>query len=126
MADANNYTGNTTISSGTTGLALPGPFPAALARATSSLGVLDLNGYNGTIDGLSGSGVVDNSGTAAATLTIGANECHHHLLGSITISGTGRVSAATLSLVKTGTGVLTLSGTDTYTVKPPSAAARSW
>ncbi len=84
-------TGNVVISSNGTGV-----------------GTLNLAGFNETINGLSGSGVVD-SGTGAPTLTLGANN------GSAVFTGVISNSDGTLALVKTGTGTQTLSGANTYT-----------
>ena len=78
-------------------------------------GLLDLAGNSTTINGLSGSGSVDNSGTGATTLTVGANNASSTFAGLITNSGTAVAAGATLSLVKTGSGVLTLTGTNAYT-----------
>jgi autotransporter-associated beta strand protein len=116
LAGTNDYSGDTTISSGTLQLGVANALPSGPGKGNViANGVLDLNGQSATINGLSGSGNVDNSGTTAATLTVGANDASSTFAGSITNSGTGTVAAATLSLVKTGTGVLTLAGTDTYT-----------
>ena len=73
-------------------------------------GLFDLNGNNETFSGLNGSGTVDNMAAAtAATLTLSN--------GTSTFSGVIRNSGsgATLALVKSGSGTLTLSGTNAYT-----------
>jgi autotransporter-associated beta strand protein len=77
----------------------------------ASGGTFDLNGNNETIANLSGTGgVVDNTAAGtSATLTLGNGSPTFG--GSLRNSGSG----ATLGLVKSGTGTLTLSGTNSYT-----------
>jgi fibronectin-binding autotransporter adhesin len=72
---------------------------------------LDLNGFNEEINGLSGSGVVDNTAAStASTLTVGGNNAAGTFSG--TLQNTG--SAASLALTKTGTGALTLSSANSH------------
>jgi autotransporter-associated beta strand protein len=73
-------------------------------------GLFDLNGSTETIANLYGSGVVDNTaaGTSAA-LSLGNGSCTFS--GTLQNSGSG----AKLALVKSGTGTLTLGGTNAYT-----------
>ncbi|WP_050030969.1 autotransporter-associated beta strand repeat-containing protein [Verrucomicrobium sp. BvORR034] len=74
----------------------------------NSGGTLDLNGFNESIDGLNGSGIVITS-SANATLTLGAaNEAAAVFNGSL------RNGAGVLSVVKTGTGTQTLGGQSAY------------
>ena len=68
-----------------------------------------MGGYSDTINGLTGSGTVDNSVSGTPTFTVGGNNV------SSAFSGVIKNTAGTLALVKTGTGALTLSGTDAYT-----------
>lgn len=77
----------------------------------NSGGTLDLYGFNETIDGLNGSGVVI-SNSAAATLTVGSGNEASAVFSGVLKNGT---SGSVLSLVKTGTGTQTLSGKSTYT-----------
>jgi len=106
---ANNYSGNTTTSTRTTiALAAVAQIPNGVGKGNVvNNGSLTLGGFSHTINGISGSGTVDGvSGTP--TLTIGDNNA----TGSF--SGVIRNTAGTLSLTKTGTGSLTLTGVNTY------------
>ncbi len=129
LAGTSNYTGNTTIQAGVNysgGTYIPGvtlqlgtanAIPSGSGKGNVVVnGLLDLAGYNATINGLSGSGIVDSSGTAnAVTLTVGAANATSTFSGSIMNTGAYTTSTTTLTLVKTGNGTLTLSGTNTYT-----------
>jgi outer membrane autotransporter protein len=70
---------------------------------------LNLNGFSNTIGSLSGTGTVLNNGAATATLTVG------HDNSNSTFSGVLENGTSVLALIKSGTGVLTLTGTNTYT-----------
>jgi autotransporter-associated beta strand protein len=119
----NNYTGNTII--GTNG---PGYYPSGtqawLKLGASGvipngsgngdviinqayLGMLDLAGFNQTINGLSGDGVVNNS-TGNGALSAGNNN------RTTTFNGIIENTSGTLSLTKVGSGTLTLAGANTY------------
>ena len=127
LAGTNNYTGDTTIQAGvnysggpliegvTLQLGVANALPSGPGKGNvTANGLLDLAGYSAAIDGLSGSGIVDNSGNHAVTLTVGANNATGAFSGSIMNTGTESVTAARLHLVKTGSGMETLSGSDTY------------
>ena len=81
-------------------------------NVASSGSVFDLNGFSEAIGGLSGTtGIVDNrAASTASVLTVGGNN------QSTTFSGlmSNSASGASLALVKTGTGTLTLSGANAY------------
>ena len=113
----NSYAGDTSIvqasstTNGTVRLGAAGVIPdgASAGNVTVNAGTtLDLNGFSETINGLSGSGGINNSSNAAATLTVGGNN------QSSTFSGAISNSAGALGFVKTGSGTLTLSGSSTY------------
>ncbi len=109
LAGANTYSGNTTISTGTIqlGNAAAIPFGAGKGNVNDS-GTLDLNGYGGTVNGLSGSGIVTNGAATAATITVGGND-QSGVFGGTIQNGVGAVA-----LTKTGVGVLTLNQANTY------------
>jgi autotransporter-associated beta strand protein len=77
--------------------------------AVSSGGTFDLNGNSETIANLNGSGLVDNTAAGTSALLSLSN-------GTCTFSGTLQNSAAgaKLTVTKSGTGTLTLSGTNSY------------
>ncbi len=83
------------------------PDGASAGNVTDN-GTLDMAGFSDAINGLSGTGTVDNSGGSTPTLTVGNNNA------TSVFAGTIQNSSGTLALTKTGTGVLTLSGTNTY------------
>ncbi|ACB76811.1 beta strand repeat-containing protein [Opitutus terrae] len=135
--NANTYTGATTVNSGTLVLSKTagttavagnliigdgaGAGSSAVVRLgaanqiadTSAVvlgsdGLLNLNGSSETIASLAGSGVIDNASTTATTLTFGDT-------GSTTFSGLIQDSGTgNLSLVKQGSGKITLTGANTY------------
>ncbi|MEZ0263548.1 MAG: autotransporter-associated beta strand repeat-containing protein, partial [Phycisphaerae bacterium] len=80
------------------------------SAAGTGVGLLDLNGFNETINGLSGTGTVDGgaAGTPLNTLTLGDGNA------TATFAGTIRNTAGTLSLTKIGSGTQTLTGTSTF------------
>jgi fibronectin-binding autotransporter adhesin len=105
---ANTWTGNMIINASSTFQ----PGNAATLTSANSVtvnGTLQLNSVSQTINGLSGSGTVRNI-VGGNTLTVGAGNA------SSTFSGSIVNNSGTMTLVKTGTGTLTLSGaTSTYT-----------
>lgn len=100
----------TKLGAGTLQLGASDLMPDGVGSGNFSLaGTLDLKGNSDTINGLSGSGVIDNTGLTTSTLTVGANDQTSTFNGILQSSG----GAATLNLVKTGTGRLTLGGANT-------------
>lgn len=103
LSGINTYSGATWIQQGTLRMGGLGVLPNQTAVQISAGAVFDLNGIAQTVGSLSGSGDVLLGGT---TLNAGVNNSSTTFSG--TISGAG-------SLLKTGTGTLTLNGTNTYT-----------
>ena len=113
-ANPNDYAGNTTINSSKTTLALGAanqiPNGTGKGNVILTSGFLDLAGFDETINGLSGSGTVDNVTLGTSnTLTLGDGNA----TGS-TFSGVIKNTTGTLSLIKTGSGTQTLSGANEY------------
>jgi autotransporter-associated beta strand protein len=100
LTGANTYSGGTSINSGTVRLGANNAIGSGTALV---MGTLDLAGFNATIAGLDGDGSVT---LGTGTIDIGWNGSDSLFEG--VISGAG-------SLVKTGTGTLTLTGANTYT-----------
>ena len=120
LAGANTFTGGVTISAGTLQLGSTGALNStagsenAVAFGASTTGTLSLNGNSVTLANLTGSAVgpiVQNASTTPATLTIGNSSNLDGTYAGILQNGTG---GGALSLIKAGTGTLTLSGVNTY------------
>ena len=107
--NANTYSGATTISAGTLALDYDNRLATATALTIASSGVLDLAGNAQTVGSLSGSAgaIVANSAPAyLSTLTV------NPVSGAMTFAG--NIIGNTL-LALSGSGALTLSGTNAYT-----------
>lgn len=105
---ANAYTGDTTISQGTLQLGANEVIPHGIGTGNLTVnGTLDLNTYSETINSLSGFGIVDTLAGGTPTLTITNTLAN-------TFSGALSNSAGALSLVKSGSGLLTLAGESGY------------
>lgn len=103
LSGANTYSGATWIQEGTLRMGGAGVLSNQTAVQISAGAVFDLNGITQTVGSLSGTGDVLLGGT---TLIAGGNNSSTTYSG--TISGAG-------SLLKGGSGTLTLTGTNTYT-----------
>ncbi|MDB5806558.1 MAG: autotransporter protein, partial [Betaproteobacteria bacterium] len=103
LAGSNTYTGATTVNAGVlqAGVATRA-FGSNSAVTVAGGATLDLNGFSQTIGSLAGAGSV---ALGAAALTTGADNTSTTFAGSIGGSG---------SLIKNGTGTLTLSGANGY------------
>lgn len=121
---ANDYAGDTKLSTGILKLGAAGVLPdgtgkgnLVLDAGAAAAGTLDLNGYDETINGLSGTfgaflGQVLNSATGTTrTLTVGGGNATASFAGQLKDNaGAGGV----LALTKTGAGAQTLAGSNTY------------
>ncbi|MEI7908841.1 MAG: autotransporter-associated beta strand repeat-containing protein [Verrucomicrobiota bacterium] len=82
------------------------------SSVTINGGVLDLNGQSEGFDGLAGAGgVITNTQTTAASLTLGQNNS----AGSPGFAGSIQDGAGVVAVNKTGSGTQTLAGDNTYT-----------
>ncbi len=110
LSGLNTYSGVTNVNAGTLQAGAANTFSSASAVTVGTGATLDLNGFNQSIGSIAGAGTVTNNGAGAATLTAGADNT------STTFSGTLKDGpSAKLALTKTGSGFLTLTGTNTYT-----------
>src|SRR6185369_13303496 len=98
---SSNYTGPTTVNAGTFALGANNASSLASAMLIASGATFDLNGFSGSIGSLAGAGVV---ALGSGMLTSGFDNTTTTFSGGI--GGTG-------GLTKTGTGTLTLNGTNT-------------
>lgn len=120
LSAANTYSGDTLIThrTGIVRMAITNALPSGATKGNFSMApgagtaTFDLNGFNQTLNGFSSSGagasVVDNVAAGTATLTIGDNN------GTGTFSGTIQDTGGDLSLIKIGSGTITIGGTSTY------------
>lgn len=109
LSAANTYSAGTTINAGT--VQLNNTSGLGTAGVTMGGGTLSLNGNTISIPSLSGtSGTVQNANASAATLTVNTSS-NTSYSGNIA-DGTG---AGALTFIKSGTGTLTLSGTNSFT-----------
>jgi autotransporter-associated beta strand protein len=102
VAGTNTYTGGTEINGGTLQVGAANAL-ASGPITVSTNAMLDLSGFDQTIDLLAGTGNVH---LGSATLTTGGNNAD--AIMSVNISGPG-------GLTKIGTGALTLAGLNSYT-----------
>ncbi|MEN9308894.1 MAG: toxins and related Ca2+-binding domain, partial [Fibrobacterota bacterium] len=110
LLGANAYSGPTTITAGTLRMGRLNALPAATDLVAD--GTLDLADFGQTVGSLSGSGSIDKTtGTGTVTLVAGGSNTNTTFSGSILNTTTG---GGLVGLTKTGTGTLTLSGSNTY------------
>ena len=111
MGAVNSYSGDTLVNSGKLQLGAVNALPSGSGKGNVTLAAtttLDLNQNSTAINGLSGTGTIDNTVAGTPTLTLGNND-QTSSFGGIIKNTTG-----TLALTKTGSGVLTLTGASTY------------
>jgi autotransporter-associated beta strand protein len=111
LGAANTYSGNTFISGGTLQLGNAAALPQGANAGNVFLsGTLDLNNLSANVNGLSGGGLVTSSAAGSPTLTVGSNNATS-TFGGVIQNG----SATSVALAKTGSGTLSLTGSNTYT-----------
>lgn len=114
---SSNYTGATNVVRGTLKLGTDNTLPTTTVvdvhslSAASEQATFDLNNFNQTVAGLQNSGgtnvavTVTNSGASMRTLTVNNSSARSY---------SGAITGANLALTKAGSGILTLSGTNSY------------
>ncbi|WP_201782389.1 beta strand repeat-containing protein, partial [Amantichitinum ursilacus] len=102
LSAANSYTGATQINAGTLGTGIVNSIASSSGVAVASGATLNLNGFDQSVQALTGTGAV---ALGSATLTINNAAAADEFAG--VISGTGGVS-------KTGSATLVLSGNNNY------------
>ena len=109
LGNANTFTNGTTVTAGTLQLGVANALPGGPGVGNVTVnGTLDLSGFSPTINGLGGSGVVDNvSAGGAPNLTIGGNNA------SSAFSGVLQNTTGSLGLTKIGSGTNALLGANT-------------
>jgi autotransporter-associated beta strand protein len=123
LGGANTYVGNTTINSGVLQLGTSSAIPTGAVAGnvvfsnSAASAVLDLNGNNATINGLSqptlsaSNTVINSLSGGTVTLTVGNNNATS-TFGGVLANNTG--TGGVLALAKTGAGTLTLMGNESY------------
>ena len=110
---ANSFASSLTINGGNVILGNNEVLTNAQSVNVNALGTLNLNGFNETINGITGTGIIQNEASGTSTLTIGAGN------GTSTFSGTIRnnsgAGSGIVALTKSGTGTITLSSTNSHT-----------
>ena len=98
----NAYQGGTTISGGTLQVANNSALGSNTGPLALAAGLLNLNGFNPTVGGLSGAGTINDLSATASTLTVNNDN------SSTTFGGTILSTAGAVTLAKAGTGALVL------------------
>ena len=107
LTASNTYSGGTTVTGGT--LQLGNNAALGTGGLTANHGTVDLAGFNPTVASLSGAaGTITNSGTGNSVLTVNQTSATT-FSGQLTDGATN-----TLGLALSGSGVLVLSGSNTY------------
>ncbi|MCY2975946.1 MAG: autotransporter-associated beta strand repeat-containing protein [Planctomycetota bacterium] len=110
LSGTNTYSGTTNVGAG--GSLVAGSTQAfGVNSAVSVTGALQLAGFSNSIGSLTGTGTVENANATAVTLTTGGDNTSTVFSGLIQDGAGG----GALSLLKTGTGIQTISGANTFT-----------
>jgi fibronectin-binding autotransporter adhesin len=108
----NDYSGNTTVSGGVLQINNSRAIPNGAGKGNLLLNnnTLNINGVNVALNGLTGTGTVDNNTGTAMTLSLGNNDQTASFGGTIQNTGGGA-----LALSKAGSGTVTLTGAANHT-----------
>ena len=108
LGGVNTYSGGTTVNGGVLQLNNATALGSPAAGSTVNAGTLDLNGQSPTVGALAGSGGTITSTNAPATLTAGSGNATS-TFSSLIVDGN---NTATVGLIKTGSGTLTLANSN--------------
>src|SRR6266851_3435150 len=108
LSGVNTYTGATAVNAGTLRLGTTNAIGSASAVTVAAGATFDLAGFSDVIGSLAGAGTVTSTAPGTVALTSGGNN------SSTAFTGVIQNGSGTVGLTKTGTGTLTLSGTNTY------------
>jgi autotransporter-associated beta strand protein len=122
LTGSSTYSGDTVITAGTVRLGVDGGLPSGSGKGNlvfdtpANAAVLDLNGFDTTVNGLSSGSsattMVINSATGTTkTLTVGGNDATS-TFGGVLANNAG--TGGTLALTKIGTGTFMLTGSNGY------------
>ena len=107
----NDYTGDTTVSAGILQINNSRTIPNGTGKGNLvNNATVNINGVNVQLNGLTGSGTVDNTAATSITLGLGNNNQGGTFSGTLQNSGGGA-----LTLAKVGSGTVTLSGAVNHT-----------
>jgi autotransporter-associated beta strand protein len=110
LSGNNAYSGDTFVNAGILRIGANNVIPDGAGKGNVSVSsTLDMNTFSETVNGLSGAGVIDTVAGGTPVLTVGNNNI------SSSFGGVMQNTAGTLGLTKTGSGVFTLTGVNTYT-----------
>lgn len=122
------FSGNLTISGGTNKMGASNILPWGVGKGNliiNSGGTLDMSGRGETVNGLFGSGTIDNSGGTAGLsyiLTTGSNDVSSTFSGVIQ----NTLGSAYVGLTKVGAGTLTLQGNNTFNGPVKISGGQLW
>ena len=111
LTGASSYNGPTTVNGGILEAGSAAAFSPNSAYIVNSPGVLRLSGNAVTVGSIAGAGTIENANNAAGILTTGYDNTNTTFSGLLR-DGAG---SGSLGLTKTGSGVLTLPSSNTYT-----------
>jgi autotransporter-associated beta strand protein len=118
LAGTGTYTGATNVTQGTLQTAITNALGNNSAVTVSSGAILDLNGFSQTVGSIAGAGTIalGTDPMFSSTLTTGGNNADS-TFGGVIVDTIGSPPPGGLggTLVKQGTGTLTLTGANTYT-----------
>lgn len=107
----NDYLGDTVVNGGTFKIGSANAIPDGTGRGTlmvNQAATVEFLGWSETVNGLSGSGLINSTSSTNVTLTVGNGDAGGTWNGTMNNTGSGGVN-----LIKIGTGTLTVGGNNT-------------